>query len=325
MSSQHATSASDIERLARQVPRGPRKPTYLDLTSFERDILELLAEGRSFEEIAVKLDHEDDVFVRRHVYRLLGLPPDDLPDASADRRQVDEVIERSSLGEGVAPALRSRASRRAVDEVLAYSRRKIYAQRARQLLAAAENPRGEIAGLVCSAQQGEAKAFGELYYYYSDVVYRYTFYRVGDQALADDIVSETFLRAFRRIAAFNWQSGDIGAWFVTIARTLVSDYARSSRSRLEFPSEDVLAAAETQVVPGPEESMLAIFRNRALLDAVRTLSPDQQECVVLRFLEGLSLRETALVMGRKENAVKALQLRAVRALARHLPPGADYL
>jgi RNA polymerase sigma-70 factor (ECF subfamily) len=88
---------------------------------------------------------------------------------------------------------------------------------------------------------------------------------------------------------------------------------------LEFPTGDILAAADTRWASGPEESVLAGLSNRALLDAVRALGPDQQECVVLRFLEGLSVRETALAMGKKEGAVRALQLRAVRALARQLP------
>ncbi len=57
------------------------------------------------------------------------------------------------------------------------------------------------------------------------------------------------------------------------------------------------------------------------MDAVRTLSPEQQECVVLRFVEGLSVRETALAMGKNEGAIKALQYRAVRSLARRIQEG----
>jgi RNA polymerase sigma-70 factor (ECF subfamily) len=157
-----------------------------------------------------------------------------------------------------------------------------------------------------------------LYDHYVDFVYRYVLYRVGDQTLAEDLVSETFLRALRRIGSFTWQGRDIGAWFVTIARNLILDHAKSSRTRLEFPTADILAAADTPGATGPEESVLAGLGRRALLDAVRALAPDQQECVVLRFLEGLSVRETALAMGKKEGAVRALQLRAVRTLARRL-------
>jgi RNA polymerase sigma-70 factor (ECF subfamily) len=63
------------------------------------------------------------------------------------------------------------------------------------------------------------------------------------------------------------------------------------------------------------------FRNRALITAVKALPPDQQECIVLRFLRGFTVAETALAMGKNEGAIKALQYRAVRALRRHLPDG----
>jgi RNA polymerase sigma-70 factor (ECF subfamily) len=189
-------------------------------------------------------------------------------------------------------------------------------------------PAADVADLVRRVKNGESEAFAALYDRYSELVHRYVFYRVGSVQVTEDIVSETFLRALRRIGSFRWQGTDIGAWFITIARNLVIDQARSSHTRLEFPTEDILATAEmcaAGTVSGPEDAVITILRNRTLLDAVRALSPDQQECVVLRFLEGLTLRETALAMDRKENAVKALQLRAVRALARHLPPRSELI
>ncbi|MCM3926147.1 sigma-70 family RNA polymerase sigma factor, partial [Frankia sp. AiPs1] len=182
----------------------------------------------------------------------------------------------------------------------------------------------ERAALVARARQGDTEAFGLLYDHYAELVFRYALYRLGgDPLAAEDIVSETFLRALRTIGAFRWQGRDIGAWFVTIARNLLVDQARSARRRFEIPTADILAAADERAtalaVPGPEESIIAVLTHRELLDAVRRLRPDQQECIALRFLEGLSVRETALAMGRNEGAVRALQLRAVRALARSLP------
>jgi RNA polymerase sigma-70 factor (ECF subfamily) len=61
--------------------------------------------------------------------------------------------------------------------------------------------------------------------------------------------------------------------------------------------------------------------NATLIEALKSLGAEQQECLVLRFLQGLSLAETALAMGKKEGAIKALQYRAVRSLARELPEG----
>ncbi|MGF7237657.1 MAG: sigma-70 family RNA polymerase sigma factor [Frankia sp.] len=176
--------------------------------------------------------------------------------------------------------------------------------------------------LVDRARAGDVEAFGLLYDRYQPVVHRYVFYRVGTPVLAEDIVSETFLRAFRGIGGFTWQGRDVGAWLVTIARHLIVDHLKSSRFRMERPTADVLAVAPAVLVAGPEDEVIELMTNAALLDAIRGLVPEQQECVVLRFLEGRSVRETALAMGKNEGAVKALQYRAVRALARTLPAGA---
>jgi RNA polymerase sigma-70 factor (ECF subfamily) len=174
--------------------------------------------------------------------------------------------------------------------------------------------------LVERAQSGETEAFGCLYDHYSDTVYRYIYYRVGGRATAEDLTSETFLRALRRIGTFTWQGRDFGAWLVTIARNLVADHFKSSRFRLEVTTGEMLDANEVE--RSPEESVLESLANSALLEAVRKLNPQQQECVTLRFLQGLSVAETARVMGKNEGAIKTLQYRAVRTLARLLPDDA---
>jgi RNA polymerase sigma-70 factor (ECF subfamily) len=185
---------------------------------------------------------------------------------------------------------------------------------------AADSDSARMMDLVERAQSGEADAFGRLYDQYSDTVYRYIYYRVGGKATAEDLTSETFLRALRRIGTFTWQGRDFGAWLVTIARNLVADHFKSSRFRLEVTTGEMLDANEVE--RSPEDSVLESLSNAALLDAVRRLNPQQQECVTLRFLQGLSVAETARVMGKNEGAIKTLQYRAVRTLARLLPDDA---
>nr|WP_206322272.1 ECF subfamily RNA polymerase sigma factor, BldN family [Streptomyces sp. HNM0575] len=192
------------------------------------------------------------------------------------------------------------------------------ARRARP--AATDTDSRRMMDLVERAQAGEAEAFGRLYDQYSDTVYRYIYYRVGGRATAEDLTSETFLRALRRIGTFTWQGRDFGAWLVTIARNLVADHFKSSRFRLEVTTGEMLDANEVE--RSPEESVLESLSNAALLDAVRRLNPQQMECVTLRFLQGLSVAETARAMGKNEGAIKTLQYRAVRTLARLLPQDA---
>jgi RNA polymerase sigma-70 factor (ECF subfamily) len=182
-----------------------------------------------------------------------------------------------------------------------------------------EAPDATVADLVARSQAGEAEAFGLLYDRYVDLVYRYIYYRVNNPNLAEDLVSETFLRALRRIDSFTWQGRDFAAWLVTIARNLIADHFKSGRYRLEITTEDILETGPTQTTDGPENLVLDALTNETLLTAVKKLNPEQQECIVLRFLQGLSVSETALAMGKNDGAIKALQYRAVRALARLLP------
>lgn len=171
--------------------------------------------------------------------------------------------------------------------------------------------------LVARAQSGDVQAFGELYDRYVDIVFRYVLFRVDDRSLAEDVTSETFLRALRRISTVSYQGKDLGAWFVTIARNLVLDHVKSSRYRMEVATaEPVETPRETS---DPESQVLADDQASELLRCVHLLGADQRECVTLRFLRGLSVAETARVMGRNEGAIKALQHRAVRRLAQLLP------
>jgi RNA polymerase sigma-70 factor (ECF subfamily) len=173
-----------------------------------------------------------------------------------------------------------------------------------------------VRALVTLAQQGDGEAFAAIYEQYVDVVYRYVFYRVGSHHVAEDLTSETFVRALRRLDSYTWTGRDIAAWFVTIARNLVVDHVKSSRYRLEVTTGDMLDGDER--APSTEAEVLERLRDEQLLGAMRDLKPDQQECLSLRFLQGLSLAETAEVMGRSAGAVKQLQLRAVRSLHRAL-------
>lgn len=173
--------------------------------------------------------------------------------------------------------------------------------------------------LVIAAQAGDSAAFGELYDRYVDTIYRYVLFRVADPTLAEDVTSETFLRALRRIGSVTYQGRDVGAWFVTIARNLVLDHVKSSRYRLEIPTAEL--AEDDDVQHGPEQEVVASAMAEELLRYVGQLNPDQRECIVLRFLQGMSVAETAVLMGRNEGAIKALQHRAVRRLAKLLPAG----
>jgi RNA polymerase sigma-70 factor (ECF subfamily) len=174
-----------------------------------------------------------------------------------------------------------------------------------------------LRALVDLAKEGDAEAFGQLYDHYVTGVFRFIYYRVGSQQLAEDLTSETFVRGLRAIQRFNWQGKDFGAWLTTIARNLVADHFKSSRSRLEIVSETI-PEGKTHVA-SPEQEVLALISNEMLFEAVNGLPPEQRDCILMRFIQGLSIAQTAAALGRSEGAIKQLQLRAVRSLAKSVP------
>ena len=95
---------------------------------------------------------------------------------------------------------------------------------------------------------------------------------------------------------------------------------KAGRTRLELTTED-MSAHDAASEEGPEDAVLTGLTHEVLLDGLRRLSDEQRDCLIMRFLQGLSIAETAAVLGRSEGAVKQLQLRGVRNLATLLPEG----
>lgn len=176
----------------------------------------------------------------------------------------------------------------------------------------------ESYALVERARAGDMDAFGEIFTRCQPVVFRYVYFRVGSRQLAEDLTQEAFLRALRRIGKFEWRGKDVAAWIVTIARNLIADHFKSGRYRLEVATGDVLDADSPCLgwEGSPEQTVVDHLTHVGLMEALKLLSEMQRQCLVLRFLRGLSVAETARAMGANEGSVKALQFRAVRSLNR---------
>ncbi|MBZ5734789.1 sigma-70 family RNA polymerase sigma factor [Nocardioides sp. TRM66260-LWL] len=182
-----------------------------------------------------------------------------------------------------------------------------------------EEERTRLIALVELARGGDADAFGLLYDHYQGSVYRFLFYRTRSAVVAEDLTSETFFRALRSMQGFRWQGKDFGAWLMTIARNLATDHFKAGRTRLELTTEDM--SQHDDATESPEATVLASVTNEILLEALTRLPDEQRDCLIMRFLQGMSIAETAAVLGRSEGAVKQLQLRGVRNLAKLMPEG----
>src|SRR4051794_40570600 len=121
-----------------------------------------------------------------------------------------------------------------------------------------------LAALVDLAREGDAEAFGHLYDHYSPAVYRFVFYRVSSQAVAEDLTSDTFFRALRSMTQFQWQGKDFGAWLMTIARNLVVDHYKAGRTRLETSVDDF--SGHDTTTEGPEDEVIAGLTNEILVE-----------------------------------------------------------
>jgi RNA polymerase sigma-70 factor, ECF subfamily len=171
------------------------------------------------------------------------------------------------------------------------------------------------------AQEGSAHAFALLYDRYVDQVFAYVYHRVGHRQTAEDLVSDVFLRALRRISTFKWQGVDFGAWLMTIARNRVHDHFKSARFRLEATVEEVFDTPVTGGADDPEQALLSADLAAHVHTAIGQLKGEQAEVLYLRFIQHLNVAETAQVMGKTDGAIKALQYRALKSLAKLLPEG----
>jgi RNA polymerase sigma-70 factor (ECF subfamily) len=177
--------------------------------------------------------------------------------------------------------------------------------------------------LVEAARAGDRAAFGALYAQYHHTVYRFVIGRVHARQTAEDITADTFVKALRNVDRYQHQGVDVGAWLVTIARNLVADHYKCSRTRLQWLvgdwHEDVGTTRRTLMVDADRRNdpagVAAVNAVSDALDAALTeLTSQQRRVLALRFGEGLSVAETAAVLGLREGAVKATQYRACLTL-----------
>lgn len=177
----------------------------------------------------------------------------------------------------------------------------------------------EVIENVRRAQEGSAQAFALLYDHYVGTVFAYVYHRVGHRQTAEDLVGDVFVRALKRVSTFRWQGVDFGAWLMTIARNRVNDHFKSARFRLEASVEEVFDSPSQQTVDDPETAVLSHEVTRQVQAALQQLKGEQAEVLYLRFLQHLNVAETGAIMGKTDGAVKALQYRALRSLAKLVP------
>lgn len=164
----------------------------------------------------------------------------------------------------------------------------------------------------------DASQFAVLYRRHLPRVYRFLLARLGDEQQAQDATAQTFLAAFEGLAGYRGQGAFI-AWLLTIARNKAADLCREQRAVVALDAAAALPSPE----PSPERVVAARLALEDVMRVMRALAPERAEAVALRLFAGLSLAETAAVMGKNEPAVKMLVHRGVRDLRERLAGGSE--
>ena len=172
--------------------------------------------------------------------------------------------------------------------------------------------------VVARAIQGDREAFGRLYGYYFERIYRFVRLRVGSPSDAADITHDVFLKALRHIERFSPRhEASFEVWLFTLARNTLIDGWR--RPPLEIPFEGMLEEPLAgDMDSNPEKALDRLFTLEELQLAIATLTEEQREVILLRFVEGLSARTVGVILGKQEGTVRGIQFRAIAALGRAL-------
>lgn len=168
--------------------------------------------------------------------------------------------------------------------------------------------------LAIRATRHEREAFGLLYDRYVTKIYQYVYYKVGSGAEAEDLTAQVFLRAWEAIGGYEWREHPFSAWLFRIARNLVVDYHRARRETVSLEGTDGRDEIQPSDTALPDQSLQALFASEQLRRAVGQLTEEQQEVILLRFIEGYSTAEIAAIMGKREGAIRGLQFRGLAAL-----------
>jgi len=173
------------------------------------------------------------------------------------------------------------------------------------------------------ARASDQQALSLLYRRFLPTVYRYTLVRVGDPHHAEDLTADTFFAVVEGIASSR-ATDELGfaAWVLGIARHKVAMHFRRVRMRAESSREfSADADLELQAV-GDADDPLTIITAReswtAVTAALARLTDEQRSVVLYRCILGYSTEDVATLLGKRPKAVRALQSRALAALARHL-------
>jgi RNA polymerase sigma-70 factor (ECF subfamily) len=163
-------------------------------------------------------------------------------------------------------------------------------------------------------QNLDQQVIGAVYDQYFSEVYRYVLYRMGDSSLAEDVASDVFVRLLEASQNGRGPKTNLKGWLISTASHIVMDNLRRKYRRPEEELSDTMPDLSPSIASEIDQRE----QNQIINSAYAQLTPEQQNVLALRFGQGYSLEETANLLNKNVNAVKALQFRALAALQREV-------
>ncbi len=174
--------------------------------------------------------------------------------------------------------------------------------------------------LVQRARQGEKEAFAQLYESHFDKIFRYVVLKIRNQAEAEDMTQQVFIKAYESIGSYQSQGVPFTAWLFRIAHNQMVDYVRKQSKKQTVPLDESLQIQDDCDVEHEVETKIEMEK---VALAANKLTEAQREVISLRFAGGLSITEAAKTMRKSEGAIKALQHSAILALRKTLVGGVN--
>ncbi|SEP81682.1 RNA polymerase sigma factor [Flavobacterium urocaniciphilum] len=175
----------------------------------------------------------------------------------------------------------------------------------------------KILKYIQKAKQGDQVAFTFLLDYYWNEVYGYMLKRTENETDTDDIVIETFAKAFDKISTYNPEFG-FNTWLITIAKNVHIDMLRKKKSTLFLEitdEEDSIANQVLDDTPTVEDTIITEQNLSKLLQQIKQLKPAYQEVIQLRYFQEMSYQDMAEQLNEPLNNIKIKLLRAKKLLA----------
>ena len=161
--------------------------------------------------------------------------------------------------------------------------------------------------------KANSQIFEELYRKYADKVYNYFWYRTGHQKdVAEDLMQETFYRAFKHLSRFQIRGYSYLTYLLTIAHNILANYYRSQKM---IPMSEL--GDDFDVPAEITDSLERKIEAEALWRAIQDLSPTERDAILMRYQKEMSIKDISRIMNRSENAVKLILSRARKKLAQH--------